>query len=451
MKNAVIFFVSGLILGGVVVFSWKSGKGAGSGWEEGEDERATVRMVERRERERWRARIRHSGSGGEDGGGGLEVKDELIAFLKGLSRKSIGDADFNYLSSIRMAAEVASMDEAELLSLVEVLGQVEDPKLKELGEIVQALAYLRWFEVNGTAAMEFFLDPKNELPKGVDRDSFVGNGMLAWTEYDPEGARRWMEGQIREIDRRAAAGEDEEALGKEFEALATGNIHEVFLSAYTQAKGEKAREIYEGLEHPEIAEDMRSDVIEAMAREEESVEKLKALLLETRGGDFGAQLTIVEKLSKSARDDARRWVEQQPSSVERDHLVTQVAGEWLKEDPAAAADWYLRQELVEENREQDRLSRIFGAWRGKDLEGAYGWLESQPDTEARDQAESLAANSALGQKDYAQAVEWVGGIQNEAMREQAFGRILKNSRDRKTGELPAGLVEAATAAGFEVE
>ena len=158
----------------------------------------------------------------------------------------------------------------------------------------------------------------------------------------------------------------------------------------------------------------------------------------------------MRKLTVKAPAEARGWTEAQAPSKERDQFVTMVAEEWLGRDPSAAADWYLQQEMVGENRDQDRYSRIFGAWRRKDLAEANAWLKSQPDTPSRDTAESLAANSAVGQKDYLQAVEWVSGIQEEGLKAKAFERIIKNTKRQENGTLPEAMIQAARDAGFEV-
>jgi hypothetical protein len=239
-------------------------------------------------------------------------------------------------------------------------------------------------------------------------------------------------------------------LGEIETVLDKGELHKIFLESYVVERGQEALEIFADVQDEQMKGKLRDNVIESLAEREDSVLELQKLLAQTQPGEFNSRREVMRKLAVKANEESRSWVEEQPPTAQRDQLVTLIAGEFLKNDPKEAAEWYLRQELVEKDRDQDRYSRIFGTWRQQDLGEANEWLRSQPDTPSRDTAESLAANSAMGQKNYLEAVEWVAGIQNEGLRKQAIDRVMKNTRKLEGGTVPFEVIEAAKEAGFEV-
>ncbi|MGC6426787.1 MAG: hypothetical protein ACON5H_07310 [Akkermansiaceae bacterium] len=353
---------------------------------------------------------------------------------------------------MRQGAVVGTLTASEAQELLELMDAQtkEEARLNPFSKMVARLAFMRWCELDGPGALSGLMVMENEVVERDGKDDFAEVGIQAWTQADPEGARRWMEASLRKIDQLAESGGDFAVLDGPHRLMAGGDFYKFFLENYIDERGEEVWGILAQIDNKDVKGSLRDNIVESLAERENDAGKLKRLLDITKPGDFNGQREVLRKLTRQSPDEARIWTESQEPSQNRDRFVVMVASEWLERDPAKAAEWYLGQELVDGDGEQDRYSRIFGAWRQQNLEEAQVWLQSQPDTQARDTAESLAANSAVGQRNYVQAVEWVSGIQNEGLRKQAFERILRNTKKLENGEVPNALIEAAREAGFEL-
>jgi hypothetical protein len=438
-------FLGGLALGAALMMLFQRGELRRA--EEGSSQkaRASVRVndsmsVGAREGQRSRR------SGQLTNGGKIGMEDLFEYLLKMSERKNSGDP--NFLELVRYGAMIGELDAQgvqDLIVQLETMTQ-ENPKLGEMAELTTAIAFIRWCEVDGPGALAELSVTENEILKD-EADDMAEAGIRAWTAADPEGARAWIEGEIGTLDQMIQKGQEP---GEIETVLDKGELHKIFLESYVVERGQEALEIFADVQDEQMKGKLRDNVIESLAEREDSVLELQKLLAQTQPGEFNSRREVMRKLAVKANEESRSWVEEQPPTAQRDQLVTLIAGEFLKNDPKEAAEWYLRQELVEKDRDQDRYSRIFGAWRQQDLGEANEWLRSQPDTPSRDTAESLAANSAMGQKNYLEAVEWVAGIQNEGLRKQAIDRVMKNTRKLEGGTVPFEVIEAAKEAGFEV-
>lgn len=391
--------------------------------------------------------VRSGGIGEFGASSGREMKMEgLFEFIIEMQEKNPGD--LNFLELVRYGAMIGELDSQGAQDLIDRLDVMVrgNPKLDDFTELATGLAFMRWCEVDGATALAELMVTNNELLK-EQADDFAESGIRAWTSADPEGARTWIDGEVSKLDQMLQQGVEPQPSDM---VIDHGELYKTFLESYVAERGQEALEIFANVQSEQIKSKLRDNVIESLAERENSVVELQNLLALTEPGEFNSRREVMRKLAVKANRQSRSWIESQPATKERDHLVTMIAGEYLKSNPKAAAEWYLSQELVEENRNQDRYSRIFGEWRQKDLAEANEWLRSQPDTISRDTAESLAANSAVGQKEYVKAVEWVSGIQNEGLRQQALDRVFKNTKRQENGEIPAEMIEAAQEAGFEV-
>lgn len=378
----------------------------------------------------------------------------MLALIDAMLQKEQPD-DLNFMLMARYGGMIAGMSVEEAKGLMKEIDGMEDGGMNvHMGQFVKMLSFLRWSELAGPEAMAEFVNPESELisKKERDRAEWAKRGMLAWTEYDPDGARSWVEKQVAEIEALAVShGEmDSVPLKGTHDLFNDEDVAGMFLKAYIEARGEKARELFNEVKHGEIRASLKGAVLSEMAEQVDEPEKLKELIQEVGPDDRAAKLAIINKLAISDNESARRWVDEQEPSQTRDHMVTAVAMEWLKNDPANAAEWYLKQEMDDPDRDADRLGRIYNQWSSKDPERAVLWLKEQPDNASRDEAEFFAANGAAYRKDYTEAIEWVSGIQEDEMRERSFEQILETARDRRSKEIPEGLIEAAEAAGFKV-
>lgn len=451
MKSGVLIFVGGLGIGAAAMFALvqESPSDENTRIEEG---RSRL-VVTSRDSESDSRRLGHrkNSNGTKEGGTGSGRLEELLSYCEKIS-ESKNNRGVNYLEMMRQGAVVGTLTASEAQELLELMDAQtkEEARLNPFSKMVARLAFMRWCELDGPGALSGLMVMENEVVERDGKDDFAEVGIQAWTQADPEGARRWMEASLRKIDQLAESGGDFAVLDGPHRLMAGGDFYKFFLENYIDERGEEVWGILAQIDNKDVKGSLRDNIVESLAERENDAGKLKRLLDITKPGDFNGQREVLRKLTRQSPDEARIWTESQEPSQNRDRFVVMVASEWLERDPAKAAEWYLGQELVDGDGEQDRYSRIFGAWRQQNLEEAQVWLQSQPDTQARDTAESLAANSAVGQRNYVQAVEWVSGIQNEGLRKQAFERILRNTKKLENGEVPNALIEAAREAGFEL-
>lgn len=447
MKTTWLIFGGGLVLGGALMGIFRTYERGEKVHESVPGTRVSVRVNDSTNRSV--SRKVHEGQAGE----GLiqeETLDQLFLYLDEITQTK-NHREPNYLKMVRQGAIIGSLSAEEAQELIAQMDikLEENPKLGGFSKIITRMAFMRWCELDGPAAIADLLVTESALIAKDGKHDLAEAGIQAWTETNPEGARIWMEARLAEVDELASSGGHFNELEGPHRLMKNGDFYKFFLENYIDEKGESVFEILESVQSEQIKSSLRNNIVESLAEREDDPAKLQSLLEMTQAGEFNGRREVLRKLTEQSPTEARRWTENQEPSKERDHFVTMVAGEWLARDPANAADWYLRQELVENNRQQDRYSRIFGAWRLQDLAEANEWLRSQPDTPSRDTAESLAANSAIGQKEYVEAVSWVSGIHNDGLRAQAFDRIFKNAKRQENGELPSEMIQAAQDAGFE--
>jgi len=188
--------------------------------------------------------------------------------------------------------------------------------------------------------------------------------------------------------------------------------------------------------------------LEQLILEENTVDGL--LLLLERGRDMKiSRRTALRRLAELDPAAAAAWLDEQPTGTQRDAEVPQVADAWLAQDLDAATEWFMEQELPDADAEAHRLARIVNYYRSEDPDGAGRWLETQPDAPVRDMAETMMAFEHADRRDWPAAMEWLTGVEDESMRRDALGDILRGGWDSQNETLPADLVEAAEAAGFE--
>ncbi|MDB4408537.1 hypothetical protein N9224_01510 [Akkermansiaceae bacterium] len=112
-----------------------------------------------------------------------------------------------------------------------------------------------------------------------------------------------------------------------------GELYKTFLESYVAIRGQEALEIFANVQSEQIASKLRDNVIESLAECENSDVERQNLLALTEPGEFNSRREVMRKLAVKANRQSRSWIESQPATKERDHLVTMIAGEYLKSNP----------------------------------------------------------------------------------------------------------------------
>lgn len=369
--------------------------------------------------------------------------DSILAVVGNLDDES----EANVMGVARVAGLLAHASEFEakelLLEIVTHKDELKDSDQHILAGLVAITAFSRICELNGPEAMRMLVS--GELPEDPGAD-LATLGMNAWIAADPEGARRWYEGLLRDVDDLAMAGGKEAAMEGMLKLLKDDDLRESYYRGMARHDAEGMREQIDDLAFGELRDSVREEFLDALIEEEETAQGL-VKILEEGGADGDGRLNAIAKLSRLDVVAARRLVEAEAPSLARDNEVTQVATILLKQDPEAGAEWFMGQEMVGDERPADRLQRIVGAWGPRDLEGADAWLSSQPSTTDRDHAEMLLATYSAGAKDWDRTFYWIGETDPETWSRQ-LDKVFKNAWDKTSGSLPPDVSEAAEAAGF---
>ena len=369
---------------------------------------------------------------------------------------AIDDEDeLNLMQLARMAGMVTQMSEGEAVGLLQELMAVkegEDHDATQMKRILGVFVFSRLCEVNGPEAMRMVAEGELGVTMGSQTDEMLAMGMNAWVAADPEGARRWFDGVLGEVDALALDGGMEEDMKNAtgvMKLLQEKDLMDAYLRGMAKHDAEALTKSVESLRHEQVREAMEAEILEAVVETETTADGMVALLQQYEGAEgTDARMAAIRKLSELDNARAAKWLEGRAPSAERDHLVTRVADDMMKKDPAAGAAWYMDQELHDADREADRLQRITWQWGRADYEEASQWLERQPDGTARDGAESGMAQMAAGRQEWAESMAWLDGISNEKIQADAMQRILRSGWNPTEKVMNAELLEAAEAAGF---
>ena len=389
----------------------------------------------------------------ERSGGGVrtgELSAEALMEVMGGIRD---ETDLNLMELARMAGMITRLSEMETLGLlieltVEDGTSDEDRDMKEIRGMLAGIVFTRLCELNGPEAMRMAADEELGEQLGKNMDDVLAIGMNSWVAADPDGARQWMDVLLGQADQLAIDGGGEEDLEGMMALLKDEDLLVSYMRGMARHDAEGLAESVGKLRHEEVRKGVEAKVFEAVAATETSAEGLVKLLEQYDDApSFDGRMEAIERLSKLDNARAAEWVEARPVSVERDNLITRVGLDMLEEDPAAAAEWYMAQEMKAEHRDADRMQRIAWRWGKQDYEATAEWLVGQPDNSARDASESSMAQLAADRKDWGTSLGWIGGIADEEIRSTALNQVLRRGWNSSERVMNAELLEAAALAG----
>lgn len=372
---------------------------------------------------------RSAGSASARLSSGDPVKDvrDLIASLEGLRFES----QFNPMEMIRRIHLLTQLGEGEVLDVLADLSKAEDGTGDEQFRMIAGLIVLtRLAELNGPAAIRHIQSGSDSMWEGMGGEAGV-MVMNSWVAADPDGARRWFEDGMKQLDQ-----------GEMKDLMENDEFRQAYYDGMAKHDAEAlSREVDE-----ESDPDKRDDVLVALVRNAKAPAELVGLL-DRCAGASDARSEAIEKLSKADPLAAAAWVERQDADEARDGDVATVASVMMERDSEGGIQWYLAQELSDGQLAGFRLSRIVDHLAAEDLEKAAEWVESRPDDAARDAAEISMAAHCMRQ-DADMGMGWLARVGDSANRDSALRDILRSEWDYRAGRLRDGLIEAAERAGL---
>lgn len=360
---------------------------------------------------------------------GDPVKDvrDLIASLEGLRFES----QLNPMEMIRRIHLLTQLGEGEVLDVLADLSKAGDGTGDEQFRMIAGLiALTRLAELNGPEAMRLIHPGSDSMWEGLGGDAGV-MVMNSWVEADPDGAKRWFEDGMKQLDQ-----------GEMKDLMENDDFRQAYYDG--MAKHDAAALSREADE--ESDPDKRDEVLVALVRNAKDPAEMVGLL-DRCAGASDARAEAIEKLSKADPLAAAAWVERQEADEARDGDVATVASMMMERDSEKGIQWYLAQELSDGQRAGSRLSRIVDHLAAEDLEKAAEWVDSRPDDDVRDAAEISMARHSM-RRDADEGMGWLARVGDSTSRDSALHDILRNEWDYTEGRLRDGLIEAAEKAGL---
>lgn len=360
--------------------------------------------------------------------------EDLMAYLKIL--ESVDDfEEVNFMQLLRQGSYVTRMSEREVTDLLTQFAKEDEENGVEGGDgeltqIFTGLLFTRLMELNGPDAMKMLMAGEMGPRWKNEKDELLAVGMASWVDADPEGAINWFRGEAMSDPNYRELFEDNTVQRAFFAAMSRHDPREA-MSLAQEAGGE-----------------VSSDNMEVIARHENSVEGLERMLAATNGE---TQFEVFQVMSNRDPQAAARWLAGAGAVEERDHFVETVASGMMERDTERGVEWYISQEITTDEGRSERLERVVGQLAEENPATASTWLEGQPDTLLREEAEENMARFATRNSDWETSFRWAAELSDEGQRLETVNWILRRGWDRREQTMNPQMREAAENAGFGEE
>ncbi len=357
-----------------------------------------------------------------------DVRD-LIASFEGIR----SETQLNPMELIRRMYLLTQLRESEVLDVLASLSKAEDSiGGPEFGTMAGMIALTRLAELNGPEAMRLIYSKElASMWNGSAEDAASVMVMNSWVAADPEGAKRWFEAGMKQLDQ---------------EEMKDLMDNDDFRQSYYDGMAKHDPEALAREVGNDSDPDKRDEVMVALVRNAKAPEELVELL-DGCIGVYDARTEAIEKLSKVDLKAAAAWVEKQVVDNARDHDIEDVALVMLDRDTERGIEWYMAQEFADAEHEEDRLSKIVYHLAEDDLDRAVEWLELQPDDATRDSAEISMAWQVKG-RGWSERMRWLVRVGDVDRRNEALKTMFRSEWHREEGRLPDHVIEAAEKAGI---
>ena len=376
----------------------------------------------------------------------LTMENLLLSFAKMESEKEL-----NLMELTRYGAQLASMSETEVTALLFALQgpfEGEHENMQEIAEPIIYIAFSRLCELNGPEAMRML--QAGELGEDIDKDIAI-TGMNAWVAADPEGAKHWFEGTMKEADEIALAGGDEDELtGPAALLIESTDITAAYLRGMSTLDPEAVKNDIASFQSEEVRGYIEDEFNAQLIDQAKTKDEILTLLADDSSlhSSSDTQSQLVFKLSAIDTKSAIDWVQSQKASSQRDNMVRIVASSLLQENPAEGAAWYQAQELSGEEPQAERLHIITSSWMRQDLEGAATWLLEQPNNNQRDSSEFVLATESARKGEWEAAFLWSSDISNAQSQQRSLNKILERAWNNRSLTFDPSAITAARDAGY---
>jgi RNA polymerase sigma factor (sigma-70 family) len=337
----------------------------------------------------------------------VETTKELLPSVAEIVRKMAAlmagskptDAASQSAFALKFAGLVAQIAPDQLDAAL--LAASKLPKSDERTAVIGTLFH-RWSEINPRAALAF----ATVEFQGVELAAAVNEAVQSWSGQDPDAAfAAWRE-QTSDPSKRPAWGGDQQGIAKSiFQGLSEKDF-------------QKAADYLKSVDRDYFGSAL-AGLGKAAARTEQGrtfflgqLEQVSdPVIYNSAAEGFMSQWVVADFAS------AKSWVEDQPAE-NRGAFLRSVGVEYIRQNPSAAADWWLAQAATAKDR-SDGLFTIAQTWARSDVDAAGAWLSRQGTGPETDGARMAYAESAV-YHDPEVGMKWAQSISQTTLRDQTL-------------------------------
>jgi hypothetical protein len=266
-----------------------------------------------------------------------------------------------------------------------------------------------------------FLAAANGVPTPHVREDGTDAALKAWAASDPKAALDWFKDNPGDAS--------SPALQKRYAAAMAGYAATDPAGAFNTASalGE------DNLRDRQMKSTALNAISDSLADQGKFSDALSLF------GQLPAGTTQTTALAHLAQDwaassptDAAVWAANITDSATRAQVSLQVAQTWAVSDPASAAAWAAQADAANAagnttgaQNTGPLLANVIRTWANDDIDAPGQFLNQLPASPTKDSAVAIFAMRAA-QEDPAGAVQWVGSISNDQMRQGVAGMVAFN-------------------------
>ncbi|MEM7385197.1 MAG: hypothetical protein AAF514_09660, partial [Verrucomicrobiota bacterium] len=251
----------------------------------------------------------------------------------------------------------------------------------------RATAWEQAASILAGAAPEKAIEALLEFPAGRTRSNLIGSLASGWTQSDPEGAYRWMEGlnvseKIQALEQSQYATRKQKAHGALLQSLPPSEkrseLMNTFIGQWTDQDPRAARAWAEDLPPGEDRNSAMERVMQHLTYTNPA--EAAALISEsgvTQGNLYQTAYTLANWIQKEPAA-AKRWIENLDlSTTDRTQVYKNAVHQWAAADAPAAAAFALS--IEDEAGRDAALDSFVDGWGSQDPEAALEWAERELD------------------------------------------------------------------------
>ncbi len=202
------------------------------------------------------------------------------------------------------------------------------------------------------------------------KELLLGSVLSRWSHSDPEGMLNW----IREQDRLAASGKQENSTGSTARSLASSLGGLLTAQALlTQGQTEAALQALPKHGNKMLEGKLQEFIWEAAANAPEAAANWVVQLPAGKTRDSLAA-SVGERFAIAQPAEAAQWIEQIKDQSTRDSAIYGLIRGYVAADPAAASEWV--SQISDQKMRDQSLSQVWWQWRSKDAPAAREWVKN---------------------------------------------------------------------------